>query len=121
MAGCHCNSVILELVTTDSPRYSLPLPDNSVHGSPGFGFKEPGCKRQDCQACLFEGVVERAGVQETGTPVLDLSLACTSYSAWHAEEAPSPHSPIDTHFLLSGTHQRITEYQGLGQGLVYTK
>lgn len=61
---------------------------------------------------------ERAGIGGFGAPVLDLSLASTSYTV---EGAPSPHSPIDTHFLCSGTHQRASEYRDLGQGLAYAQ
>lgn len=51
--------VILEFMIIEFFCYFLFFLENFVYGVCVFQFKQLGCKFQDCQACLFEEVVER--------------------------------------------------------------
>lgn len=102
MQDAVATHVALELMTIASATLCLFQRTQSTEHqllTQGTRLQAPGL-----QGTWFEGVVERAGVQETRAPGLDPPLASTSYGAWHAEGAPYSCCPGDTRFLGSGTH-----------------
>ena len=109
MAGATVTQVVMEVMATEPPTHPGHLPENSSVEHLAFDPRSQPANPSPATSpqvahCGFPGR-EGKGVEErAGMPVLGLSLASAASHAWHTKGAPSPHSPIDTHCLCSGTH-----------------